>query len=545
MDLSKRILESISLGIKQGLNEGRKSIRHRTIDRRLWLSVQSIISRNKSTEAEFIKPMKKLTKDDLLNRYVAALLIMKKPCPKNEADIEKIKTLKLFAQKALQMGATIQEIQDLYDVNSGESTQPVKKAFDPKTVEGRKLNPREQYAKQQFQDRLDTLVDKELSGKYLYKYYTTYGHGYGSNGLTVGSRELKDNERRYVLGTYVFSNEEYNIFVTEYQELITVRGRDRWSREIASKVMLGKEGMNLNFVPKLHETESDAMDDHNGMENTAVCTQFNDYSVFPTYFSFDKVVHRSNWGDESYLSTKAAYIPALGELIDAFAIPKIMKDVKGTVWSSTFKDPTHVYGFDGKKVYVLDLEKDSAYLVPFIAIKKGETKISYETEVEHFPAILGLKKDDYIKQDKSNYLRLAKEWNMAIIESEYKAIENRVKQMSNYQLETEIIKLLKKGVGNANRSDEKGFYKKGLYDNHWNMMVKGLVYSSSRLYVKYWTGGDSTDSDDWIRMDDLIGRHTDETAGTRFSFDSEAKTKILVDSCTLLMYWDKQIKKYS
>ncbi|MBO6272003.1 hypothetical protein J6O48_04405 [bacterium] len=54
--------------------------------------------------------MKKLTKDDLLQRYVAALLITKKPCPKNLNDIEKLKTFKLFAQKALELGATINDI---------------------------------------------------------------------------------------------------------------------------------------------------------------------------------------------------------------------------------------------------------------------------------------------------------------------------------------------------------------------------------------------------------------------------------------------------
>jgi hypothetical protein len=96
MDLTERLIKGISLGIKNALNEAGR-ISHRTIDRKLWLSVASVISKNRSTEAEFIKPMKKLTKEDLLNRYVAALLIMKKLCPKNEKDIEKLKTLKLFA----------------------------------------------------------------------------------------------------------------------------------------------------------------------------------------------------------------------------------------------------------------------------------------------------------------------------------------------------------------------------------------------------------------------------------------------------------------
>ena len=39
-----------------------KKIDRRTLDRKLWLSVASVCSRNKATECEFVKPMKKLTK---------------------------------------------------------------------------------------------------------------------------------------------------------------------------------------------------------------------------------------------------------------------------------------------------------------------------------------------------------------------------------------------------------------------------------------------------------------------------------------------------
>jgi hypothetical protein len=39
---------------------------NKTIDKKLWLTVSSICSKNKSTEAEFIKPMSKMTKDELL-----------------------------------------------------------------------------------------------------------------------------------------------------------------------------------------------------------------------------------------------------------------------------------------------------------------------------------------------------------------------------------------------------------------------------------------------------------------------------------------------
>ncbi len=128
---------------------------------------------------------------------------------------------------------------------------------------------------------------------------------------------------------------------------------------------------------------------------------------------------------------------------------------------------------------------------------------------------------------------------MNIIESEYNAIENRVEHMSDRELISNIINLLKKGIGNHNSNGEKAFYAKAFYDNHWNMRINKLIYRNNRLYAEYWTGGDSTDSTDWINVDDLVGRHTDDRAGTRFSFDAKAKHEILVTGCSLLMYWDK------
>ena len=549
MELTERLIKGISLGIKNALNEAGR-ISHRTIDRKLWLSVASVISKNRSTEAEFIKPMKKLTKEDLLNRYVAALLIMKKPCPKNEKDIEKLKTLKLFAQKAIQLGATIDDIQNLYNINSGNTQKPqnVKQGFDPSKLPGSKETAREKLGKQDYKEYVDSLKDqltnKELNGQYLYKYYVSYGFGFGSNGFSVGERNKKDdNARRYVLGTYLMSNEKYDIFVSRYTRLITKWARSSWDREVADKMVIGNEGLNLRYIPKLYETKEEAMEDHDGMVNTAV-VQFNG-DIFPSYFKFNEVVY-SSIGSDSYLNTRAGYIPALGELVDGSRISNVLNDIKGYVWTSTFKDDTHVYGYDGKNITVLELGKDSAYVVTFIPIEKGDKTFNYILEQEHYAGALGLDKDDYIKQDKSNLLVLARSWKMNIIESEYSAIENRVKHMSDRELISNIISLLKKGIGNNNKSNvEKGFYKSAFYDNHWNMRINKLIYYNNRLYVEYWTGGDSTDSTDWINVDDLVGRHTDDRAGTRFSFDAEAKHKILVTGCTLLMYWDKQIKKYS
>lgn len=113
--------------IRNILNEMAKKIDHRTLDRKLLLSVASVCSRNKATECEFVKPMKKLTKQDLMERYVAALIIMKKPCPKTERDMDKIKVFNLFGHRILELGGTISEIQDLYNINMGitSNTKPI------------------------------------------------------------------------------------------------------------------------------------------------------------------------------------------------------------------------------------------------------------------------------------------------------------------------------------------------------------------------------------------------------------------------------------
>lgn len=111
-----------------------KNISHRTIDRKLWLTVSSVCSRQKENEAEFIKPYgpDKNDKDRMTQRYVAALLVMNKPCPKTEKDIDKLKTFKLIGHRAIELGATIDDIKKLYNVNSGKEPAEVE---EPKPVE--------------------------------------------------------------------------------------------------------------------------------------------------------------------------------------------------------------------------------------------------------------------------------------------------------------------------------------------------------------------------------------------------------------------------
>lgn len=99
--------------LTESLNEMARPAVQRTIDKKLWLSVASTLSRNKSTQGEFIKPRGN-NKEELLQRYVAALLIQKKDMPKNVSEIEDYKTFKLIGQKFIELGGTIKEIQDLY-----------------------------------------------------------------------------------------------------------------------------------------------------------------------------------------------------------------------------------------------------------------------------------------------------------------------------------------------------------------------------------------------------------------------------------------------
>jgi len=50
------LIKNISNIIYKHINEMAKTV-NRTIDKKLWLTVSSTCSRNKSTEAEFIKPV--------------------------------------------------------------------------------------------------------------------------------------------------------------------------------------------------------------------------------------------------------------------------------------------------------------------------------------------------------------------------------------------------------------------------------------------------------------------------------------------------------
>lgn len=100
------------------LNEARVT---RTIDPKLWASVSSACSRKyKATMGEDAIPPVKDDMQTLMARYVAGLIIFKKPCPQSLADIDKIGSFKQYAHKLLNsMGCTLYDIQVLYNENCG------------------------------------------------------------------------------------------------------------------------------------------------------------------------------------------------------------------------------------------------------------------------------------------------------------------------------------------------------------------------------------------------------------------------------------------
>lgn len=162
------VIKQLYESLINSLNEARIQ---RTIDKKLWLTVASICSRNKSTQSELIKPLSKMSKEEILQRYVAALLIMKKSCPETKQDIESLKTFKLFGQKYLSLGGTIEDIKKLYLENggSGVSVQtPVNNIKQERTKLEQEINkPTEQQIKtpvtkepiEQSDDDIDELPD--------------------------------------------------------------------------------------------------------------------------------------------------------------------------------------------------------------------------------------------------------------------------------------------------------------------------------------------------------------------------------------------------
>lgn len=105
--------------VRRIINEARVQ---RTIDSKIWASMSSMSSRLRSTLAQEAKPMKRDTKDILLQKYVAGLLTMKVNCPNTVQEITKNKAYQNIGNAFIDAGGTIQEIQKLYQENGGVLT---------------------------------------------------------------------------------------------------------------------------------------------------------------------------------------------------------------------------------------------------------------------------------------------------------------------------------------------------------------------------------------------------------------------------------------
>jgi hypothetical protein len=126
--LNKKTYSRLAM-LERELYEMARAKVERTIDPKLWAAMASLCSRTYEADlGEFAKPLGN-TKDVLLARYVAGLIIMKQPCASSEADIDRIKALKLYGHKLVdEFNTSIDEIQQLYNENCGNLPKATRNA---------------------------------------------------------------------------------------------------------------------------------------------------------------------------------------------------------------------------------------------------------------------------------------------------------------------------------------------------------------------------------------------------------------------------------
>lgn len=115
----ERVTESLRRRIRfnklRRLNEARVQ---RTIDPKLWASVSSGISKTyKNDLGASAKPMG--TRDQLLQRFVAGLIILKQQCPISIDDMLECPAFNQWAAKLVEMGVEMSEVHKLWNENCG------------------------------------------------------------------------------------------------------------------------------------------------------------------------------------------------------------------------------------------------------------------------------------------------------------------------------------------------------------------------------------------------------------------------------------------
>ena len=192
----------------------------RTIDPRIWAAMASLCSRTyKSDLGEFAKPLG-TTKDVIMARYVAGLIIMKQPCPSSANDIDEIKALKQYGHKLVdELHVPIEEIQTLYNQNCGNLPKAeIKKASTNNSTGGFFNQTNIDKLKQTKKPSLTPIAKKEIK-KYITFTYITHHATLEKNVIAVilkGSDNLtyfsliyqRKNSRHISIADYVVDNKK-------------------------------------------------------------------------------------------------------------------------------------------------------------------------------------------------------------------------------------------------------------------------------------------------------------------------------------------------
>jgi hypothetical protein len=110
----------------------------RTIDKKLWASVSSGISKNyRKDMGASARPLG--TRDQLIQKYVAALVQLKQSCPSTVDELRNSSAFPQWGKWLADNGVSIEEVQQLYNENCGKlpkavignsSNQPTNNLFD-------------------------------------------------------------------------------------------------------------------------------------------------------------------------------------------------------------------------------------------------------------------------------------------------------------------------------------------------------------------------------------------------------------------------------
>lgn len=114
--MAKELFERLSDIVSKSINEMARAKIQRTIDAKLWASVSSSISKKYKNDMGASAKPGATDCETLTAKLVAALLIMKQPCPKSYWDI---KVFRQWAEHLRKGHVPIERIIQLYNENSG------------------------------------------------------------------------------------------------------------------------------------------------------------------------------------------------------------------------------------------------------------------------------------------------------------------------------------------------------------------------------------------------------------------------------------------